>query len=150
MERMAVSAKGKPMPGAMNKGPGARAERVMAAILYMELRNFTRLSEMLDPERVRVFYLSMDQDTDIPILTQRVDNSFRQFGDDMLRAAGLGGAAVSDPRGERDPRGAGTVRGPQGRRGGLAGALGGSRNRADASAPLSPQHRSDGGRGGVR
>lgn len=52
MERMAVSAKGKPMPGAMNKGPGARAERAVAAILYVELRNFTRLSEMLDPEKV--------------------------------------------------------------------------------------------------
>jgi adenylate cyclase len=53
MERTALSAKGaKPMPGAMSKGPGARAERAMAAILYVELRNFTRLSEMLDPERV--------------------------------------------------------------------------------------------------
>jgi len=53
MERTALSTKGaKPMPGAMSKGPGARAERAMAAILYVELRNFTRLSEMLDPERV--------------------------------------------------------------------------------------------------
>jgi class 3 adenylate cyclase len=51
MERMAVSGmKGaKPMPG---EGPGTRAERIPAAILYAELRNFTRLSEMLDPERV--------------------------------------------------------------------------------------------------
>jgi class 3 adenylate cyclase len=37
------------MPG---EGPGTRAERIPAAILYAELRNFTRLSEMLDPERV--------------------------------------------------------------------------------------------------
>ena len=51
MERTALSAKGaKLMAGAMNKGPGARAERAMAAILYIELRNFTRLSEMLDAE----------------------------------------------------------------------------------------------------
>jgi len=50
MERMAVSAmKGtKPLPA----GPATRAERAPAAILYAELRNFTRLSEMLDPERV--------------------------------------------------------------------------------------------------
>lgn len=53
MDRTALSRKGtSPMPGAMNKGPGARAERAVAAILYVELRNFTRLSEMLDPERV--------------------------------------------------------------------------------------------------
>jgi adenylate cyclase len=50
MERMAVSAmKGTtPLP----TGPGTRAERITAAVLYTELRNFTRLSEMLDPERV--------------------------------------------------------------------------------------------------
>ncbi|HZM33851.1 MAG TPA: adenylate/guanylate cyclase domain-containing protein [Burkholderiales bacterium] len=29
-----------------------KAERVQAAIIYAELRNFTRLSEMLDPEKV--------------------------------------------------------------------------------------------------
>jgi len=40
--------------------------------------------------RVRVFYLSMDQDPTIPILSHRVENAFREFGDDWLRAAGLG------------------------------------------------------------
>ncbi len=40
--------------------------------------------------RVRVFYLSMDQDPTIPILSRRVENAFRQFGDDWLRASGLG------------------------------------------------------------
>src|SRR5258708_3626249 len=50
MEGMAILA----VKGAPEKQPGERmlAERDAAAILYAELRNFTRLSEMLDPERV--------------------------------------------------------------------------------------------------
>ncbi len=50
MEGMAISA----MKGTRQTQPGERmlAERDAAAILYAELRNFTRLSEMLDPERV--------------------------------------------------------------------------------------------------
>lgn len=50
MEGMAMSA----MQGARQVQGGGRtpAERSAAAILYIELRNFTRLSEMLDPERV--------------------------------------------------------------------------------------------------
>jgi adenylate cyclase len=50
MESMAVSA----MKGAKQIAEGGRmlAERSPAAILYVEMRNFTRLSEVLDPERV--------------------------------------------------------------------------------------------------
>jgi adenylate cyclase len=50
MEGMAISA----MKGARQTQGGGRmlAERSAAAILYAELRNFTRLSEVLDPERV--------------------------------------------------------------------------------------------------
>jgi len=50
MEGMAISA----MKGARQIQGGGRllAERSAAAILYLELRNFTRLSEMLDAERV--------------------------------------------------------------------------------------------------
>jgi predicted amidohydrolase YtcJ len=40
--------------------------------------------------RVRVFFLSMDNAAAIPILTRRVENAFREFGDDWLRIAGLG------------------------------------------------------------
>jgi len=50
MEGMAISA----MKGTRQIQAGGRmlAERNAAAILYAELRNFTRLSEILEPERV--------------------------------------------------------------------------------------------------
>jgi len=47
--------------------------------------------------RVRVFFLSMDTDPTIPILSHRVENAFREFGDDWLRAAGLGEFITSWP-----------------------------------------------------
>ncbi len=40
--------------------------------------------------RVRVFFLTMDNADAIPILTRRVENAFRESGDDWLRTAGLG------------------------------------------------------------
>ena len=40
--------------------------------------------------RVRVNYLSMDNALTLPILQRRVDNAFREYGDDWLRSAGLG------------------------------------------------------------
>jgi predicted amidohydrolase YtcJ len=40
--------------------------------------------------RVRVFFLSMDNALAIPILTRRVENAFRDFGNDWLKIAGLG------------------------------------------------------------
>jgi len=40
--------------------------------------------------RVRVFFLSMDNAQAVPILTRRIENAFREFGDDWLRIAGLG------------------------------------------------------------
>ena len=53
-------------------------------------------------------------------------------------AAGLGGAAVGDPRGERDPWGPGAVRGAPRRRGGLAGALAACSPAQAASAAQAP------------
>jgi len=40
--------------------------------------------------RVRIFFLSMDQDLDVPMTTQRVLNAFSNFGDDMVRSSGIG------------------------------------------------------------
>ena len=40
--------------------------------------------------RVRVFFLSMDNSLAIPILTRRVQNAFREFGNDWLKIDGLG------------------------------------------------------------
>ncbi len=40
--------------------------------------------------RVRIFFLSMDQNPDVPLTTQRVLNAFSNFGDDMVRSSGIG------------------------------------------------------------
>ena len=40
--------------------------------------------------RIRVNYLTMDNALNLPILERRIDNAFREYGDDWLRTAGLG------------------------------------------------------------
>jgi len=40
--------------------------------------------------RIRVNYLTMDNALNLPILQRRIDNAFREYGDDWLRSAGLG------------------------------------------------------------
>ncbi|HEX4137156.1 MAG TPA: amidohydrolase family protein [Bryobacteraceae bacterium] len=47
--------------------------------------------------RLRVFYLTMDKDNSIPLLTERVLNSFPEFGDDMMRISGIGEFATNWP-----------------------------------------------------
>src|SRR5580658_618661 len=47
--------------------------------------------------RLRVFYLTMDKDNSIPLLTERVLNSFPEFGDDMMRTSGIGEFATNWP-----------------------------------------------------
>jgi predicted amidohydrolase YtcJ len=55
---------------------------------YDALLDLHRSGEM--KVRVRVFFLTMDNAAANPILTRRVENAFREFGDDWLRTAGLG------------------------------------------------------------
>jgi predicted amidohydrolase YtcJ len=47
--------------------------------------------------RVRLFFLSMDRNPDVPLTTQRVLNAFSNFGDDMVRTSGIGEFATSWP-----------------------------------------------------
>jgi predicted amidohydrolase YtcJ len=47
--------------------------------------------------RLRVFYLTMDKDNSIPLLTERVINNFPEFGDDMMRVSGIGEFATNWP-----------------------------------------------------
>ena len=47
--------------------------------------------------RVRIFFLSMDHNPDVPLTTQRVLNAFSNFGDDMVRTSGIGEFATSWP-----------------------------------------------------
>ena len=47
--------------------------------------------------RLRIFFLSMDTQPNIPLLTERLLNSFLYFGDDMLRVSGIGEFATQWP-----------------------------------------------------
>lgn len=47
--------------------------------------------------RLRVFFLSMDTRPDVPILAERLRNSFRDFGDGMLKLTGIGEFATQWP-----------------------------------------------------
>jgi predicted amidohydrolase YtcJ len=49
------------------------------------------------PMRLRIFYLTMDKDAGIPLLTERVLNTFPEFGDDMMRTSGIGEFATNWP-----------------------------------------------------
>lgn len=47
--------------------------------------------------RVRIFFLSMDHNPDVPLTTQRVLNAFSNFGNDMVRSSGIGEFVTSWP-----------------------------------------------------
>ncbi|HTC36313.1 MAG TPA: amidohydrolase family protein [Bryobacteraceae bacterium] len=47
--------------------------------------------------RLRVFFLSMDTQPDIPVLSERLRNAFGDFGDDMMRISGIGEFATVWP-----------------------------------------------------
>jgi predicted amidohydrolase YtcJ len=47
--------------------------------------------------RVRIFFLSMDHNPDVPLTTQRVLNAFHNFGDGMVRTSGIGEFVTSWP-----------------------------------------------------
>jgi predicted amidohydrolase YtcJ len=49
------------------------------------------------PARVRIFFLSMDTQPAIPLLSERLRNAFDGFGDDMLRISGIGEFATAWP-----------------------------------------------------
>jgi predicted amidohydrolase YtcJ len=49
------------------------------------------------PTRLRLFMLSMDTRPDTPMLKDRLLNSFRDFGDDMMRISGIGEFATQWP-----------------------------------------------------
>jgi predicted amidohydrolase YtcJ len=47
--------------------------------------------------RVRIYFLSMDHNPDVPLTTARVLNAFSNFGDDMVRSSGIGEFVTSWP-----------------------------------------------------
>jgi predicted amidohydrolase YtcJ len=49
------------------------------------------------PERLRIFFLSMDTQPNIPLLADRLRNSFLGVGDEMLRISGIGEFATQWP-----------------------------------------------------
>src|SRR6185369_3947445 len=63
--------------------------------MYDAIASVHRESRM--PVRVRLFFLSMDTRPDVPMLKQRLFNSLKEFGDDMLRLSGIGEFASTWP-----------------------------------------------------
>ena len=59
---------------------------------FMALHRENKLSA-----RLRLFFLSMDTKPNVPILADRLRNSFDGFGDDMLRVSGIGEFATVWP-----------------------------------------------------
>ncbi len=49
------------------------------------------------PNRLRIFFLSMDTHPDVPMLKDRLLNSFDHFGDDLLRISGVGEFSTNWP-----------------------------------------------------
>jgi predicted amidohydrolase YtcJ len=49
------------------------------------------------PARLRIFFLSMDTQPNVPLLSERLRNAFDGFGDDMLRISGIGEFATVWP-----------------------------------------------------
>ncbi len=47
--------------------------------------------------RVRIYFLSMDHNPDVPLTTERVLNAFSNFGDEMIRSSGIGEFVTSWP-----------------------------------------------------
>jgi hypothetical protein len=48
--------------------------------------------------RVRIYFLSLDQNADVPLTTQRALNAFSNFGDDMVRSSGIGEFVTNWPQ----------------------------------------------------
>ena len=65
--------------------------------MYNAIAAIHRDGKIQMPARVRVFFLSMDTRPDIPMLKQRLQNNFKEFGDDMLRLSGVGEFATNWP-----------------------------------------------------
>jgi len=49
------------------------------------------------PARLRIFFLSMDTQPNVPLLSERLRNAFDGFGDDTLRISGIGEFATAWP-----------------------------------------------------
>jgi predicted amidohydrolase YtcJ len=47
--------------------------------------------------RLRIYFLSMDQNLDNPLLMQRLNNAFNRFGNPMMKSAGIGEFATNWP-----------------------------------------------------
>jgi predicted amidohydrolase YtcJ len=63
--------------------------------MYDAVRALDREEKM--PARLRIFFLSMDTQPSVPMLRERLLNSFDGFGDDMLRISGIGEFATAWP-----------------------------------------------------
>jgi predicted amidohydrolase YtcJ len=65
--------------------------------MYNAITALHRDGKVKMPARVRLFFLSMDTRPDVPMLRQRLMNTFNGLGDDMLRISGVGEFASTWP-----------------------------------------------------
>ena len=56
----------------------------------MHLPFLTLHDERKLPARLRINFLEQDTTPDLPTLTERLNNSYRFFGDDMVRTGAIG------------------------------------------------------------
>lgn len=65
--------------------------------MYNAITAVHRDAKVKMPARVRLFFLTMDTKPDVPMLKQRLMNTFNGLGDDMLRISGVGEFASTWP-----------------------------------------------------
>ena len=86
------------LPGTANLQGSFEADTLASADQFRMYDAFAALHrEGKMTARLRVYFLTMDTRPDVPVLSERLRNVFPEFGDDMLRVAGVGEFASSWP-----------------------------------------------------
>jgi predicted amidohydrolase YtcJ len=84
------------LPGTPDLADAAAADTVESLNPWTMYDAFLALSrENKLTERLRIFFLTQDTRADVPLLKQRMLNTFPDFGNDMLKTAGVGEFAAA-------------------------------------------------------
>ena len=84
------------LPGSPDLEDAAAADTVESLNPWTMYDAFLELArEHKLTERLRIFFLSQDTRADVPLLKKRLLNTFPEFGDDMIKTAGIGEFAAA-------------------------------------------------------
>ncbi|HEV3332139.1 MAG TPA: amidohydrolase family protein [Bryobacteraceae bacterium] len=84
------------LPGSPDLEDAAAADTVESLDPWTMYDAFLALArENKLTERLRIFFLTQDTRADVPLLKKRLLNTFPEFGDDMLKTAGIGEFAAA-------------------------------------------------------